>query len=537
MAAIDYTNDSVRAAFVKLEARASAAEAGSAVTYSAKLLDLHDSIGAGYLGSGHLYWDQMALATTAGITRFNDSVSGIEVSTVLSKTLAGNYDSFYDKTKTCVAVVPVGTNSLGNAGLSAATVYAQDVQLIQALKNKGYYVLLCTILPRLINSSWTSTQETQRLALNSSRRANAGLNGVGIADAVLDLAADSLMGDGPGNTTTYYVDGLHPNAAGQDRLTTIFNNSVLAAMARYTPRPITPSIPSTAVISAVGGNAQNIISLTTGPSANGSPITGYNLFRGLTAGGESITPIASNVALPYTDTGLTNSTQYYYRASAINGVGASPFSSEVSATPTAVAGAVSPLTLTSATFGTGKFAQGMTGGSAVVPTTVQPANAGVPFTVEAWVTFTGSSLSVAAGQSPAGGGGFSWYMGGAADGTAVASVNSGGGHDIATTVNIKTDGLFHHLALVIQAASTQFYVDGILAGSNAFSAPGAGDPATIRKLNFNTGFPWSGTVDEVVFTSGAKYTANFTPPTAATASGLPNTRGIYHLDGDGTGVA
>jgi hypothetical protein len=71
------------------------------------------------------------------------------------------------------------------------------------------------------------------------------------------------------------------------------------------------------------------------PAANGgSPITGYNVYRGTSPGGESTTPLATNIAgTSFTDTGLTNGTRYYYTVAAVNAVGVSPPSVEVSATP------------------------------------------------------------------------------------------------------------------------------------------------------------------------------------------------------------
>jgi len=65
--------------------------------------------------------------------------------------------------------------------------------------------------------------------------------------------------------------------------------------------------------------------------------TGYNVYRGTASGGQSATPVLSNVtATTVTDTGLTNGVKYYYKLSAVNGGGIGPRSSEVSATPNAV---------------------------------------------------------------------------------------------------------------------------------------------------------------------------------------------------------
>ncbi|MGO8673157.1 MAG: malectin domain-containing carbohydrate-binding protein [Capsulimonadaceae bacterium] len=82
-------------------------------------------------------------------------------------------------------------------------------------------------------------------------------------------------------------------------------------------------------LTASPGNAQNTLTWT--PSV-GETYT--NLYRGTSSGGESATPVATDItATTYIDTGLTNSTTYYYKVAAVNGAGTSGYSSEVSAEP------------------------------------------------------------------------------------------------------------------------------------------------------------------------------------------------------------
>jgi Fibronectin type III domain len=99
--------------------------------------------------------------------------------------------------------------------------------------------------------------------------------------------------------------------------------------------PVAPSAPQSLAATAGSGS----VSLTwTPPASNGgAAITGYNVYRGTSAGGESAAPIATNVAgTSFTDTGLTNGTTYYYKVAAVNSAGVSPQSNEASATPVAV---------------------------------------------------------------------------------------------------------------------------------------------------------------------------------------------------------
>jgi len=97
--------------------------------------------------------------------------------------------------------------------------------------------------------------------------------------------------------------------------------------------PTVPSAPQNLV--ATAGNAQ-VSLLWTAPASNGgSPITGYNIYRSTTSGKEGTTPIASvgSSITSYPDTSVTNSQQYFYTISAVNSVGSSPASNEISATP------------------------------------------------------------------------------------------------------------------------------------------------------------------------------------------------------------
>jgi len=90
-----------------------------------------------------------------------------------------------------------------------------------------------------------------------------------------------------------------------------------------------PGAPSNLTASA--GNSQVTLNWTAGSGA-----TSYNIYRGTSAGGESTTAIATNVGgAPYTNTGLTNGTKYYYTVKAVNSAGTSGASNEASATPAA----------------------------------------------------------------------------------------------------------------------------------------------------------------------------------------------------------
>jgi glucose/arabinose dehydrogenase/fibronectin type 3 domain-containing protein len=92
----------------------------------------------------------------------------------------------------------------------------------------------------------------------------------------------------------------------------------------------TPSIPAAPVgLTATAGDKQ--VSLTWSASTGAQT---YSIYRGLTSGGQSPTPIATGIAATsFLDSGLTNGTTYYYKVTAVNNTGESPKSTEASATP------------------------------------------------------------------------------------------------------------------------------------------------------------------------------------------------------------
>ncbi len=127
-----------------------------------------------------------------------------------------------------------------------------------------------------------------------------------------------------GQTYYYQVSAVNANGEGQ----------------RSSEASATPAAPTTvpsapALTSAVRGDASITLTWTAPSSNGGSAITNYKIYRGTTAGGETLLTTVGNV-LTFADTGLTNGQKYYYRVSAVNSVGEGPMSNEASATPATV---------------------------------------------------------------------------------------------------------------------------------------------------------------------------------------------------------
>jgi fibronectin type 3 domain-containing protein len=165
-----------------------------------------------------------------------------------------------------------------------------------------------------VTLSWTAP--TGAASYNVYRGTTAG--GESATPVATAVAVASYTDSGLTNGTKYFYKVAAVNAGG---------TSALSAEASATPEPPAPAAPTG--LTATPGNASVTLSWTAPTGA-----ASYNIYRGVTAGGESATPIATGVvAASYTDSGLTNGTKYFYKVAAVNVGGTSALSAEASATP------------------------------------------------------------------------------------------------------------------------------------------------------------------------------------------------------------
>ena len=97
-----------------------------------------------------------------------------------------------------------------------------------------------------------------------------------------------------------------------------------------TPAPTPPFAPR--ALAATPGDGRVDLTWLAPSSDGGSGVTSYSLYRGASAGAETLLMTLGNV-LAFSDVGLINGDTYYYRASAVNGIGEGPMSPEVAGTP------------------------------------------------------------------------------------------------------------------------------------------------------------------------------------------------------------
>jgi len=109
-------------------------------------------------------------------------------------------------------VVWAGANDLAT-GRTATQCYNDLVAYCQARQAAGWNVAVLTILPR------ADGIEVLRAPVNTNIRANWAT----FADAVVDVAADSRIGDTGDNVLPYYYDGTHLTASGEQIIADLVN--------------------------------------------------------------------------------------------------------------------------------------------------------------------------------------------------------------------------------------------------------------------------------------------------------------------------
>src|SRR5207247_1243344 len=175
------------------------------------------------------------------------------------------------------------------------------------------------------------------------------------------------------NVTTYSNSGLNASTTYYYRVratSTLSGDSSYSNVASATP-VAAPGAPGN--LTATAGNAQVTLSWTAVSGA-----TGYNVKRSTSSGGPYTTVGPNVTPTSFTDSGLTNSTTYYYVVTALTAGGESVNSAQVSATPVAAPGAPSNLT---ATAGNAQVALSWTAVSGATGYNVKPStSSGGPYT-------------------------------------------------------------------------------------------------------------------------------------------------------------
>lgn len=126
------------------------------------------------------------------------------------------------------------------------------------------------------------------------------------------------------------LDWLQPRAA---------QGTVVKTVAQVIGGPVNPpvdpaaAVPGSPVLSGVAGGDGSVGLQWSPPvSDGGSAVTGYDVYRGTSSGGEVLLAQVGNVT-SFADASVTNGVTYFYRVSAVNAVGEGGLSGELSVVP------------------------------------------------------------------------------------------------------------------------------------------------------------------------------------------------------------
>jgi len=204
------------------------------------------------------------------------------------------------------------TNSAGVALTQTATVTVTTASAPSAPTG-----LTATAGDATVSLSWTASAGAT--SYNVYRGTTSG--GEGATPIATGISGTTYTDTTVSNGTPYYYKVAAVNTAG---------TSAQSAEASATPELGAPAAPTG--LKATAGDSQVALTWT---ASNGA--TSYHVKRSTTSGGP-YTQVAAPTGTSYTDTGLTNGTPYYYVVTAVNAVGESGNSNEVSATPVAASG-------------------------------------------------------------------------------------------------------------------------------------------------------------------------------------------------------
>ncbi|MEY2505265.1 MAG: hypothetical protein QOG27_1545 [Verrucomicrobiota bacterium] len=99
--------------------------------------------------------------------------------------------------------------------------------------------------------------------------------------------------------------------------------------------PVETALPGAPSVTATMNESSIVTLKWPAPDDSGSPITGYRIYRGTSPGGETFLA-NTGIKGAYVDTATVAGTTYYYRVTAVNGIGEGPYCGEV--TPEIVPG-------------------------------------------------------------------------------------------------------------------------------------------------------------------------------------------------------
>jgi len=171
-----------------------------------------------------------------------------------------------------------------------------------------------------ISLSWSQSVSQSPLGYVISRSPGAA-SGNPFGDPVTlpsGLVVNNAITLVPSGTVGYLDTGV-ANLTGYTYSIQSFNNVTQSAIASVGPvTPFANPAPPTSVTALTGGSNIQLNWAAPASVAGSYAVTGYQIYRGTSPGGENASPIASVAGLTYNDPGLAAGTNYYYYLSSMD---------------------------------------------------------------------------------------------------------------------------------------------------------------------------------------------------------------------------
>ena len=145
------------------------------------------------------------------------------------------------------------------------------------------------------------------------------------------------------STATDTYDGVHPNAAGDQKISDRWFPALTAALGTTTP-PVDTTPPSAPGTPTISSTCTSVTTQSWAASTDNVGVAGYDIFRATGASGGTFAAVGTSTTTSFTNTGLTPVTTYRFQVRARDAAGnASPFTSPILVT-TPNCDAVAPTT-------------------------------------------------------------------------------------------------------------------------------------------------------------------------------------------------
>jgi hypothetical protein len=232
---------------------------------------------------------------------------------------------------TAAATVVAGTVLAVGAGLASAAIgTTTSVTASPSTISYGQSITLTATVGTVGTSSPFTTGDT----VTFSGPGSAFPHKVAISTTCLGLTSCQFVYVTP----TYSSGGL---PAGSDAVTASYSGNLLAnSSSGSTSVTVTSTTPGAPTLTVTAGSEEDTLHWTAPANNGGATITGYNVYRSTTSGGESLLVAGLPAsASTYEDTAVVSAT-YFYTVAATNTVGTGSQSNEASGTPTFPAGTI-----------------------------------------------------------------------------------------------------------------------------------------------------------------------------------------------------